>query len=107
MDEIDDRRGSGRVYILTTVDIELNGKALQATALDLSVSGISIWAPEGEDSSSPIQIKMQIDDQGPITVTGKVARQFESDGGAVWGIAFQDLADGIEQRLEAYLATLG
>lgn len=107
MDEIDDRRGSGRVYILTTVNIELNGRSMEATALDLSVSGISIWAPEGEDASGPIKIEMVIDDHGPMVLTGKVARQFESDGGAVWGIAFQGVDAAITARLEAYLATLG
>ncbi len=106
MDEIDDRRGSGRVYILTTVSIELNGRVMDATALDLSVSGISIWAPEGETANGPIKIKMVIDDHGPLLVTGKLAREFESDGGSVWGIAFQGIDDGVTKRLEAYLETL-
>ncbi len=106
MDEIDDRRGSDRVYIMTTVKLAIDGETVEATALDLSVSGVSVWAPEVRAPAGALGIEMVIDAAGPLRLTGKLARQFESDGGSVWGIAFDGVDAGTLQRLERYLATL-
>jgi c-di-GMP-binding flagellar brake protein YcgR len=106
MDEIDDRRGSGRVYIMTSVKLEIAGQTLDATALDLSQTGVSVWAPEGQSAPDTLSITMVMDDKGPMTLSGRVARQFESDGGSVWGIAFDGVQPDQQARLDAYLATL-
>lgn len=106
MDEIDDRRGSGRVYIMTTVSLQVGGQTVEATAMDLSLTGISVWAPEGISPSGPLKVTMQIDDPGPITLDGTVARQFESDGGSVWGIHFENVDPAITARIEAYVTSL-
>ena len=106
MDEIDDRRGSGRVYIMTTVGLEVGGQTMDATAMDLSLTGVSVWAPEGVSPGGVLKVTMQIDDTGPITLEGTVARQFESDGGSVWGIHFQNVDPAITARIEAYLTTM-
>lgn len=106
MDEIDDRRGSGRVYIMTTATLEFDGHTVQATAMDLSLSGLAVWAPEGATPGGNVLIKMEIDGQGIFEVDATLARQFESDGGAVWGLAFQGIDAAKHARLDAYLKTL-
>lgn len=106
MDEIDDRRGSGRVHIMTTATLDLAGRTVQATAMDLSLSGISVWAPSGETPSARLKVTIEIDDRGPMCIEGQLARQFESDGGAVWGIAFVGLGTADHARIDAYLRTL-
>ena len=106
MDEIDDRRGSGRVYIMTTATLDVGGQTIEATAMDVSATGISVWAPEGVDPSGPIGITFQIDDAGPIRLTGILARQFESDGGSVWGIHFEGVDPSVTKRLEAYVESV-
>jgi hypothetical protein len=106
MDEIDDRRGSGRVYIMTTATLEVNGQSIEATAMDISATGISVWAPEGVNPSGPIGLQFEIDEKGPIKLTGVLARQFESDGGSVWGIHFEGVDPAITKRLEAYVESL-
>jgi hypothetical protein len=107
MDEIDDRRGSGRVYIMNTVSLVIGGQTLEATAMDLSMTGVSVWAPEGVDPSGGLTVTLQIDDPGPITLQGKVARKFESDGGSVWGIHFENVDPAITARIEAYVTSMG
>jgi hypothetical protein len=63
--------------------------------MDLSHRGLSVWAP-GKAPQTPLRITMAIDGR-PVILKGRVARQFESDGGAVWGIEFAD-ADGDDQE---------
>ena len=106
MDEIDDRRGSGRVYIMTTATLIVDGATIEATAMDLSISGISVWAPEGVSAAGLHGVRIEIDDKGIIELDGRVARQFESDGGAVWGIQFQHVPDAVTARLEAYVTSM-
>jgi hypothetical protein len=106
MDEIDDRRGSGRVYIMTTVRLEIGGQTLDATAMDLSLTGVSVWAPEGVEPKGPLTIGMEIDDAGPLKLQGTVARQFESDGGSVWGIHFENVDPAVTARIDAYITSM-
>lgn len=66
--------------------------------MDLSRRGVSVWAP-GKATHEPLRITMAIGDR-PVILRGRVARQFESDGGAVWGIEFYADVTADEENLQ-------
>jgi hypothetical protein len=66
--------------------------------MDLSRRGVSVWA-SGKPTVGPLRITMAIEGR-PVILKGRVARQFESDGGAVWGIEFADDDDGDHENLQ-------
>lgn len=83
--------------------VELGDGQVTATILDVGTGGISIWGP-GEAPDGPIGVRIQLEeDRDPLELTGVVVRQFESDGGAVWGMAFTDLDADSAQRLMAFV----
>jgi c-di-GMP-binding flagellar brake protein YcgR len=100
MADLAERRDATRVSLLSEVTIELpTGREVSATALDLSVSGISVWAP-GIAPRQPVKVRLELaDDSAPIELAARVAREFESDGGSVWGLEFQGLDDETRERL--------
>lgn len=69
---------------------------MRVPAMDLSRRGLSVWAP-GKAPQTPLRITMAIQDR-PVILKGRIARQFESDGGAVWGIEFAE--DDHEEDLQ-------
>lgn len=74
------------------VVLEYGGHSVRVPAMDLSHHGLSVWAP-GKAPQTPLRITMAIDNR-PVILKGRVARQFESDGGAVWGIEFAPAEGG-------------
>jgi hypothetical protein len=103
VEEFVERRVSDRIHVMESVEIDLGGARLEATALDLSVTGVSVWAPQGITPVGDFTITMRLDQRGPMKVAARLAREFESDGGAVWGIAFVDPPPEVCARIEAYL----
>lgn len=92
-DEIDVRR-SERVSLSREVLLECT---MRVNAMDLSAEGVSVWVPE-LNTDEPVRITMAIDGR-PILLTGRVVRQFESDGGAVWGLEFTSFENDESQRI--------
>lgn len=99
-DEVDDRRGSGRVSLMSEVILEYEGRRTAVTALDLSVGGMAVWCSD-PIPKGPMQIHFDLGDGPPARLVGKVVRTFESDGGSVWGLAFQDPDPSVIDRLRA------
>ena len=102
-EEFADRRGDPRIGVMASVQIDLGGAQLEATALDMSISGISVWAPQGIKPIGEFKITMTVDHRGAIVVPARLKREFQSDGGAVWGLAFGELPPEVAARIEAYL----
>jgi hypothetical protein len=88
-------RRAPRVSVSHEVVLEYGGYTMRVSAMDLSHRGLSVWAA-GKAPQTPLRITMAINDR-PVILKGRVARQFESDGGAVWGIEFAD-AEGDDQE---------
>jgi c-di-GMP-binding flagellar brake protein YcgR len=105
-EELVDRRRDDRFSVMTSVEIDLGGARLSATAMDMSVSGISVWAPDGVKPLGEFTIVLDIDKRGPIELGARVAREYESDGGSVWGLAFTYVPPEIAARIESYLEKL-
>ena len=68
------------------VVLEYGDRRLRATAMDVSERGMSVWA-SGKAPLDPLRITMAANNR-PLILSGQVAREFESDGGSVWGIEF-------------------
>ena len=71
--------------------------------MDLGLNGFSVWgtefAPRGEfEVSVPLD-----DDLAPLVGRARIARQFVSDGGAVWGLEFVDPSPEARYRLRNYV----
>ncbi len=92
--------------MFATVEMVLpNGDVAQATTLDVGLTGIAIWAT-GSRPSGPVRLRLPLEDGlPPLEVDGQIAREFRSDGGAVWGIEFQDLGTLALERLQRYAQT--
>jgi c-di-GMP-binding flagellar brake protein YcgR len=106
-EEFVDRRGDERQSVMLTVEIDLGGAQMTATSMDLSASGISVWAPDGIKPLGEFNVSFEFDRRGPITLPARVAREYESDGGSVWGLAFGYVPPEIAARIESYLESLG
>lgn len=87
-----------RVSVSHEVILEYGGRCMRVPAMDLSRRGISVWAP-GKAPGETLRITMAVDNR-PVILRGRVARQFESDGGAVWGIEFYGEGYGNEEDLQ-------
>ena len=90
MEDSENRRAL-RVNIANEVVMEYGGRSVRASAMDLSRRGMSVWAP-GTATGVPIRLTMALTNR-PVILRGRVARQFESDDGAVWGIEFSKESD--------------
>ena len=104
MAELAERRDAPRVSLLSEVTVELpTGREVSATALDISVTGISVWAP-GVAPRQPVKVRLElVDGSTPIEVSARVAREIESDGGSVWGLEFQSVDEETRVRLDAFV----
>jgi len=98
MAEHADGRRAQRVSVSHEVILEYGGRSMRVPAMDLSRRGVSVWAP-GKAPQTPLRITMAIADR-PVVLRGRVARQFESDGGAVWGIEFASDEGGDQENLQ-------
>ena len=68
------------------------------------MGGIAIWGP-GPAPKGPIKITMELEDASiTFEVDGEVVREFESDGGAVWGVAFRGVDDTTRDKLRAVVS---
>lgn len=104
MADLAERRDATRVSLLSEVTVELpTGREVSATALDISVTGISVWAP-GMAPRQAVKVRLELaDGSAPIEVAARVAREFESDGGSVWGMEFQGLDEETRARLSIFV----
>lgn len=97
-----ERRNSQRASLMTEVEVEFGGRTLTTTALDISRTGLSVWAPE---AAPGVDLVLRFEFEGsPLSIRGQVAREFHSDGGAVWGVAFLELDEQLEARFIDYVA---
>jgi c-di-GMP-binding flagellar brake protein YcgR len=108
MADLAERRDAPRVSLLSEVTVELpTGREVSATALDISVTGLSVWAP-GVAPRQPVTVRLElVDGSAPIVVAARVAREFESDGGSVWGLEFQSIDEATRVRLEGFVHQRG
>ena len=90
--------------MLSTVELVLpNGEVVGATAMDLSETGVSVWAT-GHKPNAALRVRLPLNDGlDSLEVDGAIAREFRSDGGSVWGIEFSGLDDGARMRLKLYI----
>lgn len=80
-----------------------DGNEMEATAFDIGRRGISIWA-SGVRPDGLVRLTIPLDEsEPPLVVDGRVVREFESDGGAVWGIEFVDLPEADAMRLARFV----
>ncbi len=100
-----DRRTSPRASLFSGIRVVLpDGNEIEATAFDIGRRGISIWA-SGVRPQGRIRLTIPLEEgEAPLVVDGRVVREFESDGGAVWGIEFADLPPEAAERLERFVA---
>lgn len=101
-----DRRGDDRFSVMCSVELDLGGPPIFATALDMSVSGMALWAPDGIKPLGEFRVLLTIDDRGSMELSARLAREYESDGGSVWGVAFTYVPPEIAARIESYLETI-
>lgn len=101
------RLNGPRVSYTDDVVVENKGEATTLSGLDLSAGGLGVWGP-AECPSGTFKISLPLSDElGALVVEAKVARQFQSDGGAVWGISFISLSEAAKRRLRAHVAREG
>jgi hypothetical protein len=92
---------------MSEVLLDYEGTKMTLNALDLSADGVGVWGP-AQCPAGAFKLSLPLDDAlGTLTVDAKVARQFQSDGGSVWGITFIDLDVAAKQRLRSYIARQG
>ena len=98
MSDEPDRRTSPRASLFAGIHV-----VLPATAFDIGRRGISIWA-SGVRPDGLVRLTIPLDEsEPPLVVDGRVVREFESDGGAVWGIEFVDLPEADAMRLARFV----
>ncbi len=95
-----ERRESDRVSIMSAIQIQFNAKTVDATALNISRSGIAVWGPHPAPKAK-MQLNFSLDGD-IIGVEGKVAREFMSDGGSVWGIEFANLSPELQGKIDQF-----
>jgi hypothetical protein len=61
-----------------------------------------VWAPYKAPAGALI-LRLSLGEE-ELTLQGRVAREFESDGGAVWGIEFFGLDARAAEMLNRYIA---
>lgn len=77
-----------RVSIFSqTVTLEYGGETREASGIDLSASGIAVWAP-GASEGDEVRVTLSFEDWLVVRLDGRVVRQFGDDGGSLWGIEF-------------------
>lgn len=96
------RRGTPRVHLMLEVEVGHAGRAFLATTLDISRTGMSIWTSDALPPTGPVTLSFVLDNV-PLTITGRVARAYPSDGGSVWGVAFGSLDVVTRSRLSNFL----
>jgi len=101
MDETE-RRGAARAHVMVDVKIVGEQRTIQATSLDLSPTGISVWADDGHAPRGELELTFDLDGT-QLNAKGRMARSFQSDGGAVWGIEFSPLDPATKIRLLNFL----
>lgn len=97
-----ERRGAVRAHVMVDVKIVGEQRTIQATSLDLSPSGISVWADDGHAPQGTLELSFDLEGTS-LSAKGRLARSFQSDGGAVWGIEFADLDAGTKYQLNSFL----
>lgn len=101
--ENDTRRVGDRVSYMHEVTVDYEGTKLTLSGLDISPSGMGLWGPTN-CPAGVFELTLPLDDaMDPIVTRARVVRQFHSDGGSVWGVTFEGLADAARQRLERYI----
>ena len=102
--EDESRRTGDRVSYMSEVQLDYEGMKMTLNALDLSSEGVGVWGP-AQCPAGSFKLSLPLDDSlGSLVVEAKVARQFQSDCGSVWGIEFLGLEEAAKKRLEAYIA---
>jgi len=101
MDETE-RRGAQRAHVMVDVEIVGERRTIKATSLDLSPTGISVWADDGTAPQGELELKFDLDGTS-LSAKGHLARSFQSDGGAVWGIEFAHLDPATKTKLDNFL----
>lgn len=88
------------------VTIDYEGSQMTLSALDLSTNGVGVWGP-ARCPAGPFKVSFPIDDGGAaLKATGRVVRQYHSDGGSVWGIQFTEIDEASARRLAEFVASL-
>lgn len=101
MDETE-RRGATRAHVMVDVEIVGERRTIKATSLDLSPTGISVWADDGDAPQGDLELKFDLDGTS-LSAKGRMARSFKSDGGAVWGIEFGKLDPSTKIQIDNFL----
>ena len=70
-----------------TVTLEHAGETSEVSGIDLSASGVSVWAPASR-MGDDVRVTLSFEDWLVVTLEGRVVRQFGDDGGSLWGIEF-------------------
>ncbi len=86
---------------MLAVTIRHRGGVTHATSLDLSETGMAVWA-EGDAPLGRVELLFELDTT-PVHLVGHIARRFHSDGGAVWGIVFDSLGRAPLRVVERYI----
>jgi c-di-GMP-binding flagellar brake protein YcgR len=90
--------------MLKDVTIDLKDETVKGTTVDVSVSGAAIWGPRAAPHGR-MKIQLQLDEEEETTfeVDGVVVREFQSDGGSLWGVAFTGLDQETKERLRQFV----
>ncbi|GEM_PF-5660671 len=72
------------------------------TSLNLSSSGIALWGPSKAPTGA-LRLDLPLGSEH-VQVRGRVVREFESDGGSVWGIEFVGVDAGVRGTIASYIA---
>ena len=89
---------------MSEVQVDYEGTKMTLNGLDLSPTGMGLWGPTNCPAGT-FKVSLQLDDAlAPLEANARVVRQFHSDGGAVWGVAFDGLDAEGERRLQSYIA---
>lgn len=86
---------------MVAVTIRHRDGVTHATSLDISETGMAVWA-DGDAPLGRVELLFELD-ASPVHLVGHIARQFQSDGGAVWGIAFDSLDRARLRVIERYI----
>jgi len=72
---------------MLAVTLHHRGGETTATSLDISEDGMAVWA-QGNTPSGRVEVAFELEER-KVLIVGRIAREFRSDGGSVWGIAFE------------------
>ncbi len=97
------RRGGDRVSYMHEVLVDYEGSQMTLNGLDISPNGMGLWGPTNCPAGL-FKVTVPLDDSlDPLQAQARVVRQFHSDGGAVWGVAFENLDAASKRRLERFI----